>query len=87
MIDLGSAFRTAAFGCATTWTYHVNMLILADAALIVVPAIIHLRLWATGYSGIAVIGPLFLAQGVATIVFAVAFAALRGWRSWRRELR
>ena len=22
VIDLGSAFRTAAFGCATTWTYH-----------------------------------------------------------------
>ena len=22
VIELGSAFRTPAFGCATTWTYH-----------------------------------------------------------------
>jgi hypothetical protein len=60
---------------AARWA--ASILALAGAALIVVSAIIHLRLWANGYRGIAVIGPLFLAQGVASIILAVALALFR----------
>jgi hypothetical protein len=59
---------------AARWA--INALALAGAALIIVSAIIHLRLWAQGYSGISVIGPLFLAQGVVSIPLAVAAAGL-----------
>ena len=38
---------------------------------------IHLQLWSDGYSDIPVIGPLFLAQGIGSIVLAVALAAFR----------
>ena len=57
------------------WT--VNILALAGAVLIILSAIIHLRLWAQGYSSISVIGPLFLAQGVVSIPFAVAIGVFR----------
>jgi hypothetical protein len=60
---------------AARWT--VNILALAGAVLIIGSAIIHLRLWAQGYSGISVIGPLFLAQGVVSIPFAVALGVFR----------
>jgi hypothetical protein len=60
---------------AARWA--VNGLALAGAALIVVSAIIHLRLWAQGYRGITVIGPLFLAQGVVSIPFAVVLGLFR----------
>ena len=40
-------------------------------------AVIHLKLWATGYRDISVIGPLFLAQGIAAIAIGVAVVALR----------
>jgi hypothetical protein len=39
--------------------------------------VIHLQLWSDGYRGISVIGPLFLIQGIASIVLAVALAAFR----------
>ena len=55
----------------------VNVLALAGAALIIISAIIHLHLWASGYRGIAVIGPLFLAQGVISIPFAVILGVFR----------
>ena len=60
---------------AARWT--VNILALAGAVLIIASAIIHLRLWAQGYRGISVIGPLFLAQGVVSIPFAVAIGVFR----------
>ncbi len=60
---------------AARWA--VNLLALTGAALIVVSAIIHLHLWATGYRDISVIGPLFLAQGVVSTPFAVAVGVLR----------
>ena len=60
---------------AARWA--VNVLALAGAALIIISAIIHLHLWDQGYSGIAVIGPLFLAQGVISIPFAVVLGVFR----------
>jgi hypothetical protein len=49
----------------------------AGAVLIVLSALVHLHLWSTGYRHIPTIGPLFLLQGVAGIVIAVALAILR----------
>lgn len=60
---------------AARWA--VNVLALAGATLIIISAIIHLHLWDQGYSGIAVIGPLFLAQGVISIPFAVVLGVFR----------
>ena len=39
--------------------------------------VIHLMLWSDGYKDISVIGPLFLVQGIATIVLAVVIVAFR----------
>lgn len=60
---------------AARWA--ADVLAVAGAALIVTSAIIHLSLWAQGYRSISVIGPLFLAQGVAAPVFALALALFR----------
>ena len=58
--------------------WAVNGLTWTGALLMLVSAIIHVRLWAYGgYQGIAVIGPLFLAQGVAGILLAVALGVFR----------
>lgn len=56
------------------WTTHA--LVFAGAALLVVSAAIHLHLWDNGYSGVAVIGPLFLAQGVVGILLGVSAGVL-----------
>ena len=47
------------------------------AAFLVWSAVTHLELWGDGYRDISVIGPLFLAQGIACIVLGAAIAALR----------
>ena len=47
------------------------------AAFLVWSGVIHLELWGDGYKDISVIGPLFLVQGIASIVIAVAVLALR----------
>src|ERR1700678_3936894 len=47
------------------------------AAFLVWSAVIHLELWGDGYSDISVIGPLFLAQGIAAIILGVAIVAFR----------
>lgn len=39
--------------------------------------VIHLMLWSDGYKDISVIGPLFLVQGIASIVVAVAIMVFR----------
>jgi hypothetical protein len=57
--------------------WAINILTLAGALLIIWSAVIHLDLWAQAYSSIPVIGPLFLAQGVVSIVFAVALGVFR----------
>ena len=61
---------------AVRWT--VNGVTWAGALLVLASAVIHLRLWADGgYQEIAVIGPLFLAQGVAGILLAVSLGVFR----------
>src|SRR5580658_8105087 len=57
--------------------WAVTLLAVAGAALLVWSGVIHLQLWYDGYRGISVIGPLFLIQGIASIVLAVALAAFR----------
>jgi hypothetical protein len=47
------------------------------AGFLVWSAVIHLMLWSDGYKDISVIGPLFLVQGIACIVLAVAIVAFR----------
>ena len=57
--------------------WGIGLLALAGAALLVWSSVIHLMLWSDGYSGISVIGPLFLAQGIGGIVIAVALVIFR----------
>jgi hypothetical protein len=59
----------------TRWA--VLALAATGAAFLVWSAVIHLELWDDGYSGISVIGPLFLAQGIGCIVLGVAIIAFR----------
>jgi hypothetical protein len=47
------------------------------AGFLVWSAVIHLMLWSDGYKDISVIGPLFLVQGIASVVLAVAIVAFR----------
>ena len=42
--------------------WGISLLAVAGAALLVWSSVIHLMLWSDGYSGISVIGPLFLAR-------------------------
>ena len=60
---------------AARWA--VTLLAVAGAGLLVWSGVIHLQLWSEGYRTISVIGPLFLVQGIAGIVLAVALAAFR----------
>ena len=57
--------------------WAVTLLAVAGAALLVWSGVIHLQLWSGGYRDISVIGPLFLLQGIASIVLAVALAVFR----------
>jgi hypothetical protein len=52
--------------------------LIAGAGLVAASTAIHLHLWASGYRTIPTIGPLFLFQGVAGAVMAVALVV------WRR---
>jgi hypothetical protein len=54
-----------------------SLLCWAGAVLLVASAVIHLHLWSTGYQHIPTIGPLFLLQGIAGIVVALAVAVSR----------
>ena len=49
-----------------------NGLVAAGALFVAGSALIHLYLWADGYRHVATIGPLFLAQGIAGLLLAVA---------------
>lgn len=62
---------------STAVRWAVTILAVAGAALLVWSGIIHLELWGDGYRDISVIGPLFLAQGVGSIVIAAAAAVFR----------
>jgi hypothetical protein len=57
------------------WT--VLVLAATGAGFLVWSGAIHLELWSDGYKDISVIGPLFLVQGIASIVVAVAIVAFR----------
>jgi hypothetical protein len=57
------------------WT--VNLLALAGAALLVWSGVIHIQLWSQGYRDISVIGPLFIVQGIGTIVVAAVLVVFR----------
>ena len=57
--------------------WAVTVLAVAGAGLLAWSGVIHLQLWSDGYRGISVIGPLFLLQGIASIVLAGALAAFR----------
>ena len=57
------------------WT--VLALAATGAAFLIWSGVIHLELWADGYKDISVIGPLFLVQGIASIVVGVVLVALR----------
>jgi hypothetical protein len=52
-------------------------LCLGGSVLMVVSAAIHLHLWESGYRHIPTIGPLFLLQGVAGVLLAIAVAVVR----------
>ena len=55
----------------------VLVLAAIGAGFLVWSGVIHLMLWSDGYKDISVIGPLFLVQGIASIVIAVAIVAFR----------
>ncbi len=57
------------------WTVFV--LAGTGAGFLVWSGVIHLMLWSDGYKDVATIGPLFLVQGIAGIVIALAIVALR----------
>jgi hypothetical protein len=57
------------------WT--VLALTATGAGFLVWSGVIHLMLWSDGYKDIRWIGPLFLIQGIACIVIAVAIVAFR----------
>lgn len=54
-----------------------GVLIAAGTVALAWSGVIHLRLWSDGYDSIAWIGPLFLAQGVVSLVIALALALFR----------
>jgi hypothetical protein len=60
---------------AARWA--VNLLAVAGAGLLAWSGVLHLQLWSEGYRTISVIGPLFLVQGIASVVLAVALVAVR----------
>ena len=62
---------------STAARWAVTLLAVAGAGLLVWSGVIHLQLWSDGYRSISVIGPLFLIQGIASIVLAVALVAFR----------
>lgn len=57
--------------------WAVLVLAATGAGFLVWSGVIHLMLWSDGYKDIRWIGPLFLVQGIAGIVIAVAIVAFR----------
>ena len=60
---------------AARWA--ITALAVVGAGLTVWSGVIHLQLWSQGYRDISVIGPLFLVQGIASIVLALALVVFR----------
>src|SRR6201986_3973870 len=57
------------------WT--VLVLTGIGAGFLVWSGVIHLMLWSDGYKDISVIGPLFLVQGIVSIILGVVIVAFR----------
>jgi hypothetical protein len=57
------------------WT--VLALTATGAGFLVWAGVIHLMLWSDGYKDISVIGPLFLVQGIVSIILGVVIVAFR----------
>ena len=57
------------------WT--VLVLTATGAGFLVWSGVIHLMLWSDGYKDISVIGPLFLVQGIVSIILGVVIVAFR----------
>ena len=57
------------------WT--VLVLTATGAGFLVWSGVIHLMLWSDGYKDISVIGPLFLVQGIVSILLGVVIVAFR----------
>src|SRR5579862_6150663 len=60
---------------AARWA--ITALAVVGAGLTVWSGVIHLQLWSQGYRDISVIGPLFLVQGIASIVLALPLVVFR----------
>lgn len=57
--------------------WAITVLAVVGAGLTVWSGVIHLQLWSDGYRDLSVIGPLFLVQGIGSIVLALAMVAFR----------
>lgn len=55
----------------------VYVLVAAGALALAWSGVIHIRLWSGGYEAIPTIGPLFLAQGIVSLVIAAALLLAR----------
>jgi hypothetical protein len=77
--ELAIRFLLRRPGTAASRTVVAAVLVLAaaGAGFLIWSGVIHLKLWGDGYRDISVIGPLFLVQGIASIVMGVAIVALR----------
>ena len=60
---------------AARWT--VGLLAVAGAAMAIWSGVIHLQLWSDGYRSIPAIGPLFLLQGIASMLAALLVVVFR----------
>ncbi|HVT68145.1 MAG TPA: hypothetical protein VHF26_10380 [Trebonia sp.] len=74
---IGFLLRGPAAVRSRTARLAILALTAAGAGFLIWSGVIHLELWGDGYKDISVIGPLFLVQGIACIVIAVAVVALR----------
>jgi hypothetical protein len=70
-------FRRPSAPQSSTVRWTVLTLAGIGAGFLVWSAVIHLELWGDGYRDISVIGPLFLVQGIGSIIVAVAIVAFR----------
>jgi len=57
--------------------WAVLVLTATGAGFLVWSGVIHLMLWSDGYKDISVIGPLFLVQGIVSILLGVVIVAFR----------
>ena len=75
---VGLLLRRPATTGSPTARWAATGLALAGAAMLIWSSWIHIYLWANGYKDIHVIGPLFMAQGIACVLLAIPLVI---WRS------